>query len=180
VLLFAFNGLCQNDNVRITAEETTKVKEEPKKHSPGKAMLLSTVLPGAGQVYNKKWWKVPIIYAGIGISIYAAIWNQEQYNIYASAFDIRNDGNEDTVDEFEGIYTDEQLIQIQNFYDKNRETSIIVAVGFYALNILDANVDAHLFEFDVSDDLSLKIEPAVLGFSPQMGMQNGVKVSLKF
>jgi len=180
MLLFAFNGTAQTKDLetQIKPSKKTKVKEET--HSPKKAMLLSTFPPGAGQVYNKKWWKVPIIYAGIGISVYAAFWNQDQFDLYRNAWNIRNDGNEDTKDDFDGIYSDLQLIQIQNYYDKNKEVSIAIAVGFYALNILDANVDAHLFEFDVSDDISMKIEPTVMGFSRYTGTQVGMKLNLKF
>ena len=180
MLLFAFNGTAQTEDLETQIKPSKKSKAEEQNHSPKKAMLLSTVLPGAGQVYNKKWWKVPIIYAGIGVSVYAAIWNKDQFDHYRNAWNIRNDGNEDTKDEYDGIYSDLQLIQIQNYYDKNREISIAFAVGFYALNILDANVDAHLFEFDVSDDLSMKIEPTVMGFSRHTGTQVGMKLNLKF
>ena len=180
MLLFAFNGTAQTKDLETQIKPSKKTKAQEQNHSPKKAMLLSTVLPGAGQVYNKKWWKVPIIYAGIGISVYAAMWNKDQFDNYRNAWNIRNDGNEDTKDEYDGIYSDLQLIQIQNYYDKNREVSIAFAVGFYALNILDANVDAHLFEFDVSDDLSMKVEPTVMGFSRYTGTQVGLKLNLKF
>lgn len=180
MLLFAFNGTAQTKDLETQIKSSKKTKVKEQKHSPKKAMLLSTVLPGAGQVYNKKAWKIPIIYAGIGISVYAAIWNKDQFDIYRNAWNIRNDGDENTIDEFDGIYSDLQLIQIQNYYDKNREISIAFAVGFYALNILDANVDAHLFEFDVSDDLSMKVEPTVMGFSRYTGTQVGLKLNLKF
>ena len=180
MLLFAFNGTAQTKDLEEQIIPSKKTKVEEVNHSPKKAMLLSTVLPGAGQVYNKKAWKVPIIYAGIGISVYAAIWNKDQFDHYRHAWNIRNDGDENTVDEYDGVYSDLQLIQIQNYYEKNRETSIVIAVAFYALNILDANVDAHLFEFDVSDDLSMKIEPAVMGFSRYTGTQVGLKLNLNF
>lgn len=180
MLLFAFNGTAQTRDLETQIKPSKKTKAQEQNHSPKKAMLLSTVLPGAGQVYNKKWWKVPIIYAGIGISVYAAMWNKDQFDTYRNAWNIRNDGNEDTKDAYDGIYSDLQLIQIQNYYDKNREISIAFAVGFYALNILDANVDAHLFEFDVSDDLSMKVEPTVMGFSRYTGTQVGLKLNLKF
>jgi hypothetical protein len=180
MLLFAFNGTAQTDDLETQIKPSKKTKIQEEKHSPKKAMLLSTVLPGAGQVYNKKAWKIPIIYAGIGVSVYAAFWKQDKFDVYRNAWNIRNDGNEDTKDEFDGVYSDLQLIQIQNFYDKNKEVSIAFAIGFYALNILDANVDAHLFEFDVSDDLSMKLEPTVMGFSRFTGTQVGLKLNLKF
>ena len=179
MLLFAFNGVAQQDTILVESQDSFEAIEEEKAHSPKKAMLFS-LIPGGGQIYNKKWWKVPIIYAGMGLSAYAAVWNQEQYNVYSDAFDIRNDGDEDTKDEFDGIYTDEQLIQAQNYYDKNKETAIVIGVAIFALSILDANVDAHLHEFDVSDDLSLKIEPTVFNLGTSGFNYSGLRLSFKF
>ena len=81
MLLFAFNGTAQTEDIETQIKPSKKTKVKAQNHSPKKAMLLSTVLPGAGQVYNKKWWKVPIIYAGIGVSVYAAMWNKDQFDI---------------------------------------------------------------------------------------------------
>ncbi len=179
MLLFAFNGSAQQDTILVESQSKKEVDEKGKVHSPKKAMLFS-IIPGGGQVYNGKWWKVPIIYVGMGASAYAAVWNQKQYKIYSDAFDIRNDGDPSTIDKFEGIYTDEQLIQIQNYYDKNKETSIVVGVAIYALSILDANVDANLHEFDVSDDLSIKVEPTLFNFGASSYNYSGLRLSFKF
>ena len=179
MLLFAFNSVAQQDTILVEAQDSFEAIEEEKAHSPKKAMLFS-LIPGGGQIYNGKWWKVPIIYAGMGLSAYAAVWNYDQYKVYSDAFDIRTDGNENTLDEFDGIYTDEQLIQAMNYYDKNKETAIVIGVAIYALSILDANVDAHLHEFDVSDDLSINIEPTVFNIGASSYNYSGLRLSFKF
>lgn len=141
--------------------------------SPRKASLYS-ILPGAGQLYNKKYWKIPIIYAGIGTSLYAAKKNNDNYLTYLNALNSRSD-NEGETDQFEN-YSDSQLITIKNYYRKNRDLSYIIAVGIYLFSIVDATVDAHLFNFNVSDDLSLHIAPPI-----NMEMQQELPlISLKF
>lgn len=130
-------------------------------HSVKKATLLSAALPGAGQWYNKKYWKIPIIYGGLGACTYLAIDNHRQYKKYLEAFFDRTDGDSTTVDPYVGIYTDPaQLIELQDTYRRWRDLSIIIGVAVYALNILDAHVDAHLYYFNVSKNLSLRLEPA--------------------
>lgn len=137
-------------------------------HSPRKASIYSAVLPGAGQAYNKKYWKIPVIYAGFGVLGYFVKTNNEEYKIYKEAYKFRLDGDESTVDQFVGIYADQDLVTLKNFYRRNRDLSIIGMSVLYILNIIDASVDAHLFHFNVSDDLSLQIEPALQhGFNTQ-------------
>ena len=181
VLLFAFKGLAQGER-RMTEGKVVEVNEpeEAKKHSPTRAMIYSAVLPGAGQVYNKKYWKIPIIYGGIGVSLYAASWNYDRYKVYSDAFDLRTDGDDNTIDEFDGVYSDEQLIQIQNYYRRNQEVSLIVAFAFYALNILDANVDAHLYSFDVSKSLTLNMQPTQFQFIDRPVRYSGISLNLNF
>lgn len=174
MLLFAFNGLAQN-KPHLLGEEPIAIKE--KKHSPTKATLYSMALPGLGQAYNKKYWKIPIVYAGLGTTIYFIIWNTQYYNEYATAFDIREAGG---TDKYSGIYSSQNLITLQNYYRNNRDLSVILTVLVYGLNILDANIDAHLYSFDVSDDLSMRIEPAVLGRSFYGGLSTGLSFTLNF
>ncbi len=129
-------------------------------HSVKKATLLSTFLPGAGQVYNKKIWKVPIIYAGFAGMAYLIKFNNDNYHTYNNALIARNDGDSTTVDtEFKDKYTDENLATLQDYYRSNRDLSIIITSLIYVLNIIDAHVDAHLYTFDVNDNLSIKVEP---------------------
>ncbi|MDQ3052004.1 MAG: DUF5683 domain-containing protein [Bacteroidota bacterium] len=144
-------------------------------HSPRKATILSAVLPGAGQAYNKKYWKIPIIYAGFTALGYFVVTNNNEYSIYKDAYKTRLDGNEFTVDEFVGIYADEDLVTLKNYYRRNRDLSVIGIGLLYVLNIIDATVDAHLFHFNVSDELGLNITP---GYLP--GQFAGPAISLNF
>jgi hypothetical protein len=149
-------------------------------HSPKRATLYSAMLPGLGQAYNKKYWKIPVIYAAFGVTGYFFAENQQNYRLYKQAFRFRIDDNPETNDEFIGIYTDDNLKVLRDYYRRNMELNVIIGFAIYALNIIDAAVDAHLFYFDVSDELSLNIQPA---FSPpfQAGPQwTGVKFTLKF
>lgn len=122
--------------------------------APAKAGFYSAILPGLGQAYNRSYWKIPLVYAGIGTSVYYYIENDKQLNKYRDAYKRRLVGHND--DEFQDRISDEGLIQAQKHFRKNKEISIFVAIGFYALNIIDANVDAHLRQFNVSEDLSVK------------------------
>lgn len=142
-------------------------------HSPRKAALLSTALPGAGQVYNKKYWKVPVIYAGFTVLGYFVVTNNKDYKLYKDSYKLRLDGKESTVDQFVGIYTDDDLATLKNFYRRNRDLSVIGMSLLYVLNIIDATVDAHLFHFNVSDELSMDLRP---GYIP--GKFNGPSLSL--
>lgn len=126
--------------------------------SPKKAALLS-LIPGAGQVYNKKYWKVPIIYTGLITSAYYINDNHHQYKAYKKAYLIRIDNDPNTTDEYVGQYSSNDLIVLKDFYRRNREISILCFVGVYILNILDASVDAHLFDYDISENLSLNVSP---------------------
>lgn len=147
--------------------------------APAKAAFYSAVLPGLGQAYNGKYWKIPLVYAGIGAGIYFYINNDKQYDRYRSIYKRRLAGFRD--DEFIGPNEQERvttdgLIRAQKFYQENKEISLLVTVGFYALNIIDANVDAHLQQFNVSEDLSLK---PTLNFDEYTG-KAGYMLSLNY
>ncbi|MBC8265453.1 MAG: hypothetical protein H8E84_00630 [Flavobacteriales bacterium] len=128
-------------------------------HSPKKAALLSAVLPGLGQIYNKKYWKVPIIYGGLLTSAYYINDNNIQYQQYKKAYLLRIDNNPNTIDDFVSDYSSRDLLILKDFYRRNREISILIFTGVYILNIVDASVDAHLFYYDVSNDISLHFLP---------------------
>jgi len=149
---------------------TAQVDSLAKLHSPRKAALLSTVLPGAGQIYNKKYWKAPVIYAGFAGLGYLVKFNNDRYQIYKDAFSARADENPDTVDEFEDVYSEQDLVTLKNYYRRNRDLSIIGIGLIYVLNILDASVDAHLFYFNVSDNISMNIAPAGIPSSRTAGI----------
>ena len=119
-----------------------------KKHT-----LLSATLPGLGQVYNKKHWKVPIIYASLGGTIYAYIYNNKKYQEYQSAYNADTDENPNTIN-YSG-YSTSNLITLQNYYRDSRDLSGFFVFVIYLLNIIDASVDAHLTNYNVNDNLSL-------------------------
>ena len=126
------------------------------KHSPASATILSTILPGAGQVYNKKYWKVPVIYGGISTLTFLVDWNNRGYIKFKRA--IRQYPN----DEFKGERKEEELELYRDIYRKNRDLAFAGLIGIYVLNIIDANVDAHLYDWNVNDDLSFHVEPTII------------------
>lgn len=149
-------------------------------HSPRKATILSAVVPGAGQIYNKKYWKLPIIYGGFGILGYFIIDNHANYSAFKEAYKIRTDGNPNTVDKFP-LYSPEGLLQAKSYYRRNTELSVIFTVVLYALNIIDAAVDAHLYDYDISEDLSLKVRPLIETHPVFLNTHNtGLKLTINF
>ncbi len=151
-----------------------------KPHSPLRASLLSAVLPGAGQVYNKRWWKAPIVWAGVGGLTGLVIWNNRRYQSFRRDYRYRVDGDPLTVDS-RPLFSDVSLKLGRDTYQRQTEISAIVLGVFYLLNIVDAFVDGHLHDFDVSDDMSfqLSIEQGnALASSPQYSIGLGFKVSL--
>lgn len=156
-------------------QDTLQVQRSPL-HSPKKATLRSAILPGWGQAYNKKYWKIPVIYAGAAALIYGIVWNNREFRYYKKAYLADTDTLSYTSS---GLNLQPASIaELRNYYRKNRDMCSIGLVGLYVLNIIDANVDAHLFEFNIDDDLSLNIEPAVL--AGRNNMYNGFSLTLKF
>ena len=166
-ILLSFQTNAQNS-------DTSKIK----KHSVQKAAIMSACLPGFGQAYNKKYWKIPVIYTGAATLTYFAVQNSRYYKKYNNAYIIRNDGNAATTDEYEGIYSNESLLELKNYYRRNIELTVICSAALYALNIIDASVDATLFNFDINDDLSLKIHPVF--FSAKNYARTGFFLSVRF
>ncbi|GIV32972.1 MAG: hypothetical protein KatS3mg031_0507 [Chitinophagales bacterium] len=145
-----------DDSLSVNKGETP----DRRRHSVGRAVWMSAVLPGLGQAYNRKWWKIPIIYAGFAGLGYAISFNAKRWNTYREAYRLRVDGDTTTIDAFVNIYSESNLVTLKNYYKRNLDLSVIFTAVLYALNIIDAAVDAHLFEFDISDDLTLRIAPA--------------------
>lgn len=129
-----------------------------KVHSPHKATIYSALIPGLGQVYNKKYWKLPIIYGATGILIYAFDFNNDEYNAFKTAYAQMDAGD---ITSFRGYTDKQQLLNIKDNYRRNRDLNVISLAGIYFLNIIDATVDAHLFNYEINDDLSLNLQPAV-------------------
>lgn len=125
--------------------------------SPSKAAMLSATLPGLGQIYNQKYWKVPIIYAGFGTLAYFVDFNNTNYRKWRRAWLARVDGNPNTIDDFP-LHSTDVLERAMNYYRRNLEITYMLAAGLYLLNILDASVDAHLMNFDVGERLSLGLQ----------------------
>lgn len=142
--------------------------------NPKRAMWLAIVLPGAGQIYNRKYWKLPIVYGGFIGCLYAATWNNQMYHDYSQAYmDIMDDNpqtqsynqflhlgatiDDSNIDAYKNLFK-----RRKDYYRRYRDMSIFIMIGVYALSVIDAYVDASLSEFDISDDLSLRIQPSVI------------------
>jgi len=165
----------------IKADSVYKVKRDWStwRPNPKRAMWLAIVLPGAGQIYNRKYWKLPIVYGGFVGCIYAMRWNNQMYTDYSQAYlDLMDDDpNTQSYNQFLhlGAKIDESNIQrYQTLFKKRkdkfrrwRDLSFFCLVGVYALSIVDAYVDASLSEFDISKDLSLKLEPTIINDNRQ-------------
>jgi hypothetical protein len=146
---------CTAQDNNVIADSTAH-----KKRNPRMAIICSAVLPGLGQIYNGKYWKVPLVYGAGGAAVYAFQYNQAKFVKYRDAF---NEGDESKIYIIDGYRrTYAQLPLGRDFYRRNRDISILCFAGVYLLNIVDAMVDAYFADFDISDDLSLRIEPAVV------------------
>ncbi len=141
---------------------------------------MSALVPGSGKIYNRKWWKVPIIYAGFGISIYAIQHNNKIYEEYRTAYLARIDGDNNTTDtKYPGL-ADETVKAERDRFARYRDISWLCLIGIYALNVIDANVDAHLFAFDVDESLSLQWQPNISYSALQGRFNAGAQVGLSW
>jgi len=174
-MIFSNQIVAQNIN---NSDTTTFVK----KHSPKKATIYSAVIPGLGQAYNKKYWKIPIVYTGFGVLSYFIISNRNEYLQFREAYDyvILGDTLIPINNDYVNIYSADKLIKARDYYRRNMEFSMILTGFWYILNIVDASVDAHLFDYDISDDLSLHIEPMVKSTFIKPEPITGITIRLKF
>ncbi len=124
---------------------------------PKKATLLSAILPGAGQIYNGKSWKVPILYAGIGTDGYFVQYNHKRYERVRNALFALDKGEPNQFPSLNRA----AVVRNVDYWSQNRDLTLLLMLGIYALNLVDANVDAHLSGFDISEDLTLKIAPQI-------------------
>jgi Family of unknown function (DUF5683) len=172
VFLFGITSLLAQTNDlkidNIVVKDTTK-KATINPLAPAKAAFYSALLPGLGQAYNKKYWKIPIVYGAIGTGVYAYAWNNKKYHQYRDAYKRRLAGYDD--DNLQYL-DDARLISGQKFYQKNRDLAAIISVGLYILNIVDANVDAHLMQFNVNDNLSFRpsIQQSDITYKQNLGL----------
>lgn len=143
--------------------------------SPRRAALLAATMPGLGQIYNRQYWKAPIVLAGFGVAGYFIVDNTSKYNRYLTAYRLRTDGNPNTVDEYDQLanpeirgLSDNNLLTTLNYWRRNRDFAIIATVLGYFVQMTDAYVAAHLSDFDINDDLSLRARPTLLGAGPHV------------
>ena len=190
LLLFFSASIQAQNNEEVKPKKTEELEVEANVRvtdsidplSPSRAAFYSAILPGLGQAYNKKYWKIPIIYAALGTGIYFYIDNTNEFNRYRDAYKRRLAGFTD--DEFWGPnpsspqISDDALIRAQRTLRRNREISLLVTVGLYALNIIDANVDAHLLQYNVDENLALKPHFKMNEFDATTNL--GLTVNFKF
>mgnify|MGYP001023356666 FL=1 len=154
-----FSGFSQDD-LKLIALDTTTTKINPL--APARAAFYSAILPGLGQAYNKKYWKIPLVFAAVGGGIYSYNWNRRKYNEYRDAYKERLLFGTQSKDAFNnqatgGIYLSEaKLIDAQKQFQRQRDLSLLVTVALYVLNIVDANVDGHLRQFNVNGKLTVR------------------------
>ena len=198
--LKSVNDTLRTDEVSIMIDTTKQVKVPRDwstwKPNPQRALWLALVLPGAGQIYNRKYWKLPIFYGGFMGCIYALTWNNMMYKDYSQAYlDLMDtDPSTDSYNKFLHLgveitsANEDRFKQIfkgrKDKYRRWRDMSIFVMIGVYALSVIDAYVDAELSEFDISKDLSLEIRPTVIhnhaGGNPLQAQSVGLSCCLNF
>ena len=190
--IFGFAQVQKDSTVNTTIDELkldkaiiTKREIDPLR--PSKAAFYSAILPGLGQAYNKKYWKIPIVVGAIATGIVVHDFNNKQYKRYRDAFKRRLAGFTD--DEFYGvdangnpanipIISDDALIRAQRQVRRNRDIATLITIGIYVLNIIDANVDAHLLQFNVDENLVMRPH---FQYNPMEDSSDlGVTVNFKF
>ena len=187
----------------VTMADTTLQKKQNSKKDWSKwrpdakrALWLALVIPGGGQIYNRKYWKLPIFYGGVVGCIYALTWNNQMYHDYSQAYiDISdNDPNTKSYSQFLHLgkvidnsnkdYYQDLFRKRKDRYRRYRDLSIFALIGIYALSVIDAYVDASLSEFDITDDLSLRVAPTIISDknsrNPMKPSGIGIGCSLKF
>ncbi len=200
---FNLVSMGQSEFEKMPESETQKKSVVVLNHSPRKASLYSAVLPGLGQAYNKKYWKIPIVYAGFGVFGYFIYFNSTNYNKYKQALIDFIDDEMETASYLDLIgpnvdpgsfdpsrpsdnfsreneeWFKTQLENNMNYYKRYRDLSIILTAGWYVFTIIDATVDAYLFTYDISDDISLRMDPKLFSM-PGKYNTVGLQFSLKF
>ncbi|MGL5012817.1 MAG: DUF5683 domain-containing protein [Bacteroidales bacterium] len=162
------------DSSRVAVEPTQIIEETQFIPDPNKALWYSALFPGLGQVYNRKYWKLPILYAGFAGTVYALNWNNQYLGDYSQAYldimdnDPLTNSYVDLIGRPQSSIDSQQeryariLKQRKDYFRRNRDLSIICMVGVYLLGVVDAYVDAQLFSFDISPDLSMQLEPTII------------------
>lgn len=181
-LLSVLSGMGQELD-KIEKENDSQIRQ----HSPKKATLYSLV-PGLGQIYNKKYWKLPIVYAGFGVTGYFAVTNGREYGKYNDAYKCAINLKDECTNELAQKYTSDDLKTIRDYYRRNMELSYIIMGVWYVLQMLDATVDAHLYYWEVDDNLSVRVDPMIqpVNIAPQGShfqqtiAPNGLRITVSF
>lgn len=173
------------DTARIKNTDTTQKTDtddkKQKRHSPAKAAIFSALLPGLGQGYNKKYWKIPIVYAGLGGLGFGVYHTGTNFINYRNAYRLQVDDNPLTIGSYKGVAEANALKSYRDYYKRLLDITAICTGVWYLLNIVDAAVDAHLFEWNMRNDLSVSWQPEIktpAGINPQASV--GASVRLRF
>ena len=191
--------LSRNDSLQLRKDSIKIAKKRDWatwRPNPKRAMWLALVLPGAGQIYNRKYWKLPIVYGGFVGCAYALRWNNQMYRDYSQAYlDLMDDDpNTQSYNQFLHLgakIDDSNKARYQKLFKSRKDTyrrwrdlSVFCLIGVYALSVIDAYVDASLSEFDISKDLSLRVEPTIINNNrernPLKSNSLGINCSLNF
>lgn len=158
------------------AEETVEFQSMTGQNDPRKALLYSAIFPGSGQIYNKKYWKVPIVWGGLGVLVYAVDFYNQGYNQFRSElFGVLESG-----DTFSPSgYNESQLRTLTDAYRRQRDFFVVLTGMFYLLQMVDAHVDAHLKEFEINPRLKISLRPQIEN-SPLTGATSGLALTLRF
>ena len=187
------------DSVNVVSEKiipSGAIQKTEKFHSPHRASMYAAVIPGLGQIYNKKYWKIPILFGGIGGVAYAVSFNSERYSYYRGAyrdFIIKDPANKSYLKIIEGTFITEEHIykEYQQWFrdylnsskkrfKRYRDISYASVVAVYLISIIDASIDAHFYYFDISDDLSFSIQPAYIHVNGDFGGTLGLSFKFNF
>lgn len=172
----------RTDTAKVAVKKTPAIKDSARieiEAMPRRAALKSAMLPGLGQIYNKRWWKVPLVYGGfVGIGLVFE-FNQRYYQIFLKEAQFRQENPGKKENPLFAPYTTEGIISIKDSYRRDRDLSVLAGLGFYAITIIDAYVDAKFFRFDISNDLTLQVNPTInqpipvhaSAFAPVVGLR---------
>ncbi len=178
LLFLSFPSLAQSQDtipIKSKTDSTTLV------HSPRKATIYSLVLPGLGQAYNHKYWKIPIVYAGFGTTIYFVQFNHKLYKDFRDAYAFSSSGSTGTPpNDLVTKYASAQLLVGRDYYRRNLEVSWIATGVWYLLTVVDATVDAYFFDYNINEDLSLQVKPWIAPPVARFKQSGGLTFSMRF
>lgn len=174
-LYFIGCSFAQKDSLKIKVQKTLIAEDLYNPLSPSKAAFYSAIFPGGGQIYNKKYWKAPIVWGAIGSSVYYYIVNSNDYDRFRTAFKLRTQGLKDefTDDDGNQKISTSGLENAQRVLRRNRDLSLLTGILLYVLQIVEASVNAHLLQFETNDNLTIKPSlkmNSILQETPQVGL----------